>query len=430
MKRCLTALLALLLLAGCTTPSPAPRPSADAPVTPVQTPGITPEDTPGDTAEEPAVDTPAVIPNELPELPPETPPEPEEITPEPEPEPEPYPFTEGPLLSVGGRDAGTIALLDGAFYLPVAALTAHLPVAAEPTDDGGVALSLRGRTLWAADSLCWEADGALVTHDEAPVAWEGQWFLPMSVLTPGLGLTVLNDTQYPHVYVSDNGQYEPVPEGICVPTLMYHGVAVTPRGNDELFVDPVELETQLQYLAENGYTTVTFEDFPRLAEIEKPVMLTFDDGYDDNYDYLFPLLQKYQMKATIFVISGYVNFTYYLTEAEINEMSDSGLVSIQSHTDTHPYLDTLDEAATQHELEISWLTLTRITGTVPFALCYPTGRQSELTRQVATEHYSYGLLMNGGDYTTGSDPFLIPRHYVSRYTDLATFAAMIGNAGT
>ncbi len=373
---------------------------------------------------------PETPPSPAPAVPePEPAPEPEPV-PEPEPLPEPCPFTDGPALSVEGADAGYIQLRDGAYYLSLAALTDHAALDAAPVDDGGLVLTLRSRTVWlTGGTLHWESDGTLVTHTTPAVEWDGQWYLPQDVLTPGLGLTVLTDLQYPHVYVSDNGQYEPIPAGICVPTLMYHGIAEYPRGNDELFVTPAALEAQLQYLAENGYTTVTCEDFPSLENIEKPVMLTFDDGYDDNYTYLFPLLQQYGMKATIFVISGYVNFTYYLTEAQIKEMADSGLVSIQSHTNSHPMLDTLDAETLHHELEISWLTLTRITGRVPFALCYPSGRQNEAVRQEAARRYCWGLLMGEGDYITGTEPFLLRRHYVSRDTDLHSFAAQIAHAG-
>ena len=110
-------------------------------------------------------------------------------------------------------------------------------------------------------------------------------------------------------------------------------------------------------------------------------------------------------------------------------MADSGLVSIQSHTNSHPMLDTLDAETLHHELEISWLTLTRITGRVPFALCYPSGRQNEAVRQEAARRYCWGLLMGEGDYITGTEPFLLRRHYVSRDTDLRSFAAQIAHAG-
>ena len=80
--------------------------------------------------------------------------------------------------------------------------------------------------------------------------------------------------------------------------------AVDCWGEEHLFVRPAELEQQLQYLSENGYETIFFEDLAHLERYEKPVILTFDDGYDDNYTLLLPLLQKYHMKATIFMIAG------------------------------------------------------------------------------------------------------------------------------
>jgi len=214
--------------------------------------------------------------------------------------------------------------------------------------------------------------------------------------------------------------------GKNVPTLMYHAVSDDMWGIAELFVSPSELDKQLKYLQDNGYTTITFEDMGRLDEIEKPVMLTFDDGYDDNYTYLFPLLKKYNAKATVFVITGELGTGHYLTEEEIKEMSDSGLVSIQSHTVTHPFLSDLNAEQLEKELVESKETLERITGKEPFVLCYPTGKYSELSLQKTKEHYNFGLLMNGGMYTTGvQSAYKIPRFYISRNTDINAFASKL-----
>ena len=133
MKRMVAALL-LLLLCACTVQladvAPAPEPPA------------------GTSEIAPAAPEPDPLPDEVPEpepLPDEVP-EPEPLPDEaPEPVPEPYPFTEGPALSVNGAGAGAIALLEQAYYLPLEALTAHLPIQTEPTDDGGLALHLHGR---------------------------------------------------------------------------------------------------------------------------------------------------------------------------------------------------------------------------------------------------------------------------------------------
>ena len=251
-------------------------------------------------------------------------------------------------------------------------------------------------------------------------------FVPLSELIDGKGYTELKDDEYNHVYYTLLPDVNSIPEGIKVPVLMYHAVSDDCWGIQELFVSPSEMEKQLAYLKDNGYTTITFEDFPRLGEIEKPVMLTFDDGYLDNYTELFPLLEKYGAKATVFIITDAIYSEKYLKADNIKELSDSGLVSIQSHTVTHPNLDELNEEQLIIEMENSRLAVCRLTGKEPFVICYPTGTNSALSREVAQRYYSFGILMNGGGYTSGGDRFMIPRYYVSRYTDINSFASMIG----
>lgn len=250
------------------------------------------------------------------------------------------------------------------------------------------------------------------------------WFLPYESL-PLLNSKdyhLFEDAEQKALYYTAYPTSEQVKEGVRLPILMYHAVGDEPWGIADLFVSPSSLEKQLLYLQENGYTTITFEDMDRLHEIEKPVMLTFDDGYDDNYTLLLPLLKKYNAKATVFVITGEIGNKYYLTEEQIKEMSDSGLISIQSHTVTHPFLSDLGEEQLESELLDSKKTLARITGKEPFVLCYPTGKHSSLSREKTAEHYQFGLLMNGGTWTTDSDIFRIPRSYISRSTSLSSFA--------
>lgn len=131
---------------------------------------------------------------------------------------------------------------------------------------------------------------------------------------------------------------------VNVPILMYHAVGDETWGYSDLFVRPSELENHLQYLADNGYETIFFDDLSHLEDYEKPVILTFDDGYDDNYTELYPLLQKYQAKATIFVIPRDLGKAHKMTAEQIQELAQSGLVSIQSHTWSHGNLSCMDEA--------------------------------------------------------------------------------------
>ncbi len=275
-----------------------------------------------------------------------------------------------------------------------------------------------------------ELSDASASVDGQPLEMAGvydgeDWYAPVQILGQ-LGYTELQDPEQNHFYYTRMPDVTQIPAGITVPVLMYHAVSDNIWGTEELFVSPGELDKQLQYLTDNGYTPIWFEDLPDVAQIEKPVILTFDDGYDDNYTELFPLLQKYQVKATIFVIAGDLAQHHKMTAEQVAELSQSGLVSIQSHTMTHKYLVDFDEEELEYELGQSQLELTRITGKQPCVLCYPNGAYSQQTLDQMTKYYRFGILMNGDTYVTGvNDPLLIPRFYVSRYTDLDGFINLL-----
>lgn len=228
------------------------------------------------------------------------------------------------------------------------------------------------------------------------------------------------------IYMLPQQQGWEIPEGYSVPTLMYHGVTNDLWGMTDLFVKPESMEELLRYLTENGYTTIWFEDLPHVDEIEKPVILTFDDGYMDNYTELYPILQKYNAKATIFVVTGTIDYNpRSLTSAQIKEMSQSGLVSIQSHTATHPYLKGQGREEQEWELVQSKLDLAAITGKEPTVICYPSGSYDEVTLELAKEHYCMGIDMNGLMYVTGEDPYQVERFYISRRDTLGTVISYI-----
>ncbi|MBQ3356338.1 MAG: polysaccharide deacetylase family protein [Oscillospiraceae bacterium] len=234
-----------------------------------------------------------------------------------------------------------------------------------------------------------------------------------------------------HYYTPSARRFE-IPQGVNVPVLMYHAVSDEIWSSiGELFVSPSDMEAQLSYIVDNGYDAIWFEDLSHIEDYDKPVILTFDDGYEDNYTELFPLLKKYGVKATIFVIAGAPNNQQHMaTEQQIREMSTSGLVSIQSHTYSHPDLDGLGYDDTEYELAQSKKIITRIAGKEPIVLCYPTGKYNDYTLQLGPEYYMFGIKMNGGLYNTSANPFLVNRYYVSRYTDLYSFAAFLSAAGT
>lgn len=136
-----------------------------------------------------------------------------------------------------------------------------------------------------------------------------------------------------------------------VPILMYHHLSEDVTNSE--IVSPEQFEAQIRALSEAGYTGVSFDELQAYVLRgeplpEKPVVITFDDGYRSNYTLAYPILQKYGMKATIFAIGvsfgtdHYKDTDYAITPhfgaAEAAEMTASGLISIQSHTyDMHQW---------------------------------------------------------------------------------------------
>lgn len=352
-----------------------------------------------------------------------------EIMEESEPVPVPEPVVEllpGAAVTVNGTElaCGSVLLQD-ACCVPLNALADALGTQCHWEDGKGgilwhgrwVKLLERIGGFFYGDTWCKMSVGPAVVQDTV--------YVPAADLCRGLGIGVYEDTEQFHLYLTPAaGQWE-IPEGYQVPVLMYHGVADETWGASELFVRPENMEEQLAYLVENGYTPIWFEDLAQVDQIENPVILTFDDGYADNYTVLFPLLKKYQVKATIFVVTGTVDYNpKILTSSQIREMSDSGLVSIQSHTHTHPYLNTLSREEQERELLLSKQQIVRMTGKEPYVLCYPSGRSNDDTRELARSCYRLGINMSGGDYYTGDDPYQVSRWYVSRAHSLAAVADM------
>ena len=285
---------------------------------------------------------------------------------------------------------------------------------------------------WAAEADFLQVDGR--EHLPAEYTGEGgilfqgdgaaEYWLPVDLLAETCGFRMLWDSQWGTLFLTSWVDTEAIPLGYDVPILMYHAVSDDMWGINELFVSPSDMEEQLQYLVDNGYDPIFFSDLTHLADYDKPVILTFDDGYDDNYNYLFPLLRQYNVKATCFIITGMLGDQYYMTAEQAREMSESGLVDIQSHTVDHFDLDTLGWDDQDYQLRQSQLDIARITGKIPYVLSYPSGCRNGSTLELAPQYYAFGIDMNGGTWHIegDSDNFKVDRIYVSRYTTIDEFA--------
>lgn len=208
--------------------------------------------------------------------------------------------------------------------------------------------------------------------------------------------------------------------------LLYHLILEETYGDNEyLFVKPDDFEAQLQEIQKQGYRTVFADELYEIGHNEKAVVITFDDGYVDNYTVAFPILKKYGMKATVFLPSGMIGTEGHLTEEQIREMQESGVFHFGSHTVTHRKLDTALTPDIETELSESKAAIEAITGHEVTALAYPNGAYNDMAELFA-EKYGYHFC-----YTTNypQEPYyentVLPRMYVVRDMTMQEFTELL-----
>jgi peptidoglycan/xylan/chitin deacetylase (PgdA/CDA1 family) len=233
----------------------------------------------------------------------------------------------------------------------------------------------------------------------------------------------------------------PAPDGVVrsadVPILMYHYISASPSAQDRirygLSVSPEMFEAQLQLLVNNGYTTISLRDLYESLAVgqslpAKPIILTFDDGYLDNYTNAFPILQKYGMTGTFFVLTGPADDgeAAYLTWDMITELSNAGM-DIQLHSRDH--LDMRNRS-------FDWLVFQIIggrqsieghTGKPVIFMAYPSGKYDEnVLRFLRGNNFWAAVTTASGMTHTLSEPLLWDRVRISGQMDIRAFARMLG----
>lgn len=217
---------------------------------------------------------------------------------------------------------------------------------------------------------------------------------------------------------------------------MYHYISDPPEGADEyrldLSVSPAEFRAQMQYLRDHGFTAIDLYDLS-LAIVgkqklpAKPVILTFDDGYVDNYTNAFPILQEFGFEATFFIITDYVDngVPAHLTWAMIEEMAAAGH-RMESHSKSHPNLTEQERDFLIWQILGSQETLAAHIGYTPRFFCYPGGRYDEETIAVLQELDFWGAVTTAAGKMHGfDDRYEWSRLRMRNTTDLALFSDFV-----
>ncbi len=235
---------------------------------------------------------------------------------------------------------------------------------------------------------------------------------------------------------------QPTFTAVQVPILMYHhisdGVTFTALGKS-LEVTPQSFEQQLNYLQKRGYHSITFNQlFDALYYggplPKRPIILTFDDGYDDAYQFAFPLLKAHGFSGMFYIITGKVGWRAYLNWQQIQTMFDAGM-QIGSHTVHHVDMGSLvlySQALAQQELQSSQAALQKHLGVPIQQFCYPSGEpfkngtiaaRQQITTLLAADGYVGATTDPGisGINQSSTAPFVLLRIRVDGRSTLQFF---------
>ena len=192
-------------------------------------------------------------------------------------------------------------------------------------------------------------------------------------------------------------------------------VTENPRPDAEPYVvPPEEFAAQLDYLREEGYTTITPQDYARARKgkqelPEKPVILSFDDGYEDNHRVVLPMLEERGMRAVFYMVTNDIGQPGYMTWEDLFDLERRGM-EIGSHTANHLPLTTLTPAQQRDELRLSKLMLEWKGMKTIYSFSYPNGAyDAGVVAMLQEEAYLTAVTGEAGLNTTETNPYLLHR---------------------
>lgn len=217
-----------------------------------------------------------------------------------------------------------------------------------------------------------------------------------------------------------------------IPILMYHEIGDQPNNN---YVSRQTFEAQMKWLADNGYHGITLgEAYRHLyqgAEVpSRPVAITFDDGYRTFYTIVAPILQKYEFRATSFIITGLVGRPDTMTWEMVEELPTLGM-EVGAHTISHPDLRTLSGERLRREIAGSKETLEEHLHRPVQFFCYPSGKyDDETVATVKAAGFLAGVTTDYGPATPDQNPLILDRVRILRTETAASFADKIKRASS
>ncbi len=210
-----------------------------------------------------------------------------------------------------------------------------------------------------------------------------------------------------------------------VPFLYYHSITSLP-GN-VAGVPPAEFAAQMKYLYDAGFSPISLDQFYAAYQgrgklPRKPVVITFDDGYPDNYTVAFPILKQYNFTAAFFVVTSYMQPGQgMMTWDELREMQAYGM-TIGSHTVNHLDLSKLSKTEQKNEIFQSKAKIEIELGVSVNYFCYPFGNFNQTTLSLLRQAgYKLAVTTASGTARQQDNLFLLKRVFVNGLHDLDDF---------
>jgi Predicted xylanase/chitin deacetylase len=203
---------------------------------------------------------------------------------------------------------------------------------------------------------------------------------------------------------------------------MYHSVNHDNRDPNNVFRIPkAKFDAEMKWLYCHNYKALSVDDLyyafiHKTRFPEKSVVITFDDGYKDNFYNAFPIMKKYHFIGTVFMITGDINNVKdgYLSVQQIKEMARYG-ISFEPHTVTHRYLSALSYISQYRELNDSKKYLEQLLGKKCYYMAYPFGAYNLDSMKIA-QKLGYRLCFTtcGGKAMLSSNKYRFPRLFVGQ----------------
>lgn len=263
------------------------------------------------------------------------------------------------------------------------------------------------------------------TKTVSPFTYEDRYFdktiispIPLAPIVEHSRLGIQNATPESHLATLGATLASPSAR-MRIPIITYHYVEYVKNRADtmrqKLTINPRLFEQQIKSLHDHQVQTYFVKEIPSLlkgdlALASKSAVLTFDDGYRDFYTDAFPILKKYQMKGTIFLISSFLGRNDFLTLEQVTEMLDSGLIEVGSHTLHHANLKKANLGYATDEIVQSKANLEKLFGISIESFAYPYGAfDDQAVRLVKEASYSAAVSTVPGANHHPQDLFVLRR---------------------